>query len=350
MQEKNTAEWDDYINYFTSAHNSSTSVYGFEPETLMFGYTKPRPTDLLQFWPDTNSHQDYAEKIIPQAENLRTISQARTNKNKARNLSYKNTSRIDKTFKIGSIVAHRELQLATSKANSMNPKFKGPYIVIALDPDNCSATLEHLHNGNQMRAHFTNLTIINFNPAYNRLHQNFDEDLQDLQKLLTDPKPTIPDDDSEEEIQELDQPAIFHDDDGPISYNFTDERYTDQPTSNPDTPIHTDPGSNNESIAGIDQTFNFTEDQNDFNDTADPQQEDPAQTQLNDSNEQLTPTSHSPNSSFGNMTDSQDHLNDLIDYLNRTPTPVPPAETENTMSNEFIQGEFYTPDECYPEN
>ncbi len=33
----------------------------------------PNPTDLLQFWPNTDSHSDYAEKVIAQAEKNREI-------------------------------------------------------------------------------------------------------------------------------------------------------------------------------------------------------------------------------------------------------------------------------------
>ena len=85
IQENSTTKWDEYINYFTAAHNSSTSVYGFEPESLVFGYTKPNQTDLLQFWPSVESHRQYAELIFPIAERLREQSQTNANKGKYKN-------------------------------------------------------------------------------------------------------------------------------------------------------------------------------------------------------------------------------------------------------------------------
>ena len=51
-------------------------------------------------------------------------------------------------------------------------------------PDGCSATLEHMHNDRQMKAHFTNMMPISFDPAYNRVHTDFDKDLDSLQNLL----------------------------------------------------------------------------------------------------------------------------------------------------------------------
>ena len=133
------------------------------------------------------------------------------------------------------------------------------------------------------------------------------------------------------------------------------ERYTDQPTPDLTFPTSTNPSSDNESIAGINRTFDFLEDQNDFNvsnNTEDPNQEDPTQTHPNESTEQLTTASHSPDSSFGNMSDHQDNpnINDLIDYLNQAPSPDPPEEEENNRSDEYLQGEYYTPDEFFPEN
>ena len=83
-----------------------------------------------------------ADTTLASTKKIRQLSQARANKAKDRNISYKNTTRVDKTFRLGMIVAHRELQLATSKANSMNPKFRGPYIIIGLDPDGCQTDVQ----------------------------------------------------------------------------------------------------------------------------------------------------------------------------------------------------------------
>ena len=65
LQEKITENWDKYINLFTNAHNQSTSIYGYAPEELMFGYRQPSPHNLLQFWPNARSQEEYADHIFP---------------------------------------------------------------------------------------------------------------------------------------------------------------------------------------------------------------------------------------------------------------------------------------------
>jgi hypothetical protein len=80
---------------------------------------------------------------------------------------------------LGQIVAHRQLQVATGSAMSMKPRFNGPYTIEELLPDGSSAIIEHLHTGHIMKAHFSNLKVINYHPAGNRVHANFDNDLQE---------------------------------------------------------------------------------------------------------------------------------------------------------------------------
>jgi hypothetical protein len=178
-QEKVEKEWEKYIDYFTQAHNQSISVYGYSPEELMFGYKMPNPSDLLQFWPNTDSHSDYAEKVIAQAEKNREIASKRAEEKRMKNRTYKNADRVKKTFELGQIVAHRQLQVATGSAMSMKPRFTGPYVVEELLPDGSSAMIEHLHSGHIMKAHFSNLKVINYHPAGNRVHANFDNEQQE---------------------------------------------------------------------------------------------------------------------------------------------------------------------------
>ena len=178
LQEKVDTEWEKYIDYFTSAHNKSISVYGFSPEELMFGTKNPNANDLLQFWPNTDSHDDYVEKIFPLAEANREKAAKRAEEKRMKNRTYKNVDRVKKKFQLGQIVAHRQLQVATGSAMSMKPRFNGPYTVEELLPDGSSAIIEHMHTGHVMKAHFSNLKVINYHPAGNRVHANFDNDLQ----------------------------------------------------------------------------------------------------------------------------------------------------------------------------
>ena len=181
LQEKVDTEWDKYAHFFTAAHNSSTGVYGFAPEELMFAYKKPNAHDLLQFWPGAHSHAEYMEQIVPMAEENRQKALERGDKRREKNRSYKNVHRVIKQFQLGQIVAHRQLQLATGAAMGMKPKHTGPYIIVALHPDGCSATIEHLHTGHLMNAHFTHLQVISFHAGVgNRVDANFDDRLLDM--------------------------------------------------------------------------------------------------------------------------------------------------------------------------
>ena len=190
QQEKTLDKWDLYASYFTNAHNLSTSVYGYSPFELMHGFHKPSPFDLIQFWPNARNPDDYMQQIIPLAEEMREIAQDRANKAKARNRSYKNQSRVDKKFLLGQLVMHRQLQVATGSGMGTKPKFNGPYVILSFNDDGKSAILEHLHTNVQMRGHFTNMSVLNFHPKANRVHTNFDNDIQHMIDLLGD-KSTI---------------------------------------------------------------------------------------------------------------------------------------------------------------
>jgi hypothetical protein len=188
-QEKVDDSWDKYVQFFTMAHNQSTSIYGFAPEELMFGYTKPNHNDLLQFWPGTRSHNQYMETIVPEAERMRKRARERQIAKSKTNRSYKNATRHLKQFQLGQIVAHRQLQLSTGAASAMKPQHTGPYIVQSLNPDESSAMVEHMYTGEMKKAHFSNLQIISFHPGVgNRVDQNFDDRLV---KMLTT-KQTLP--------------------------------------------------------------------------------------------------------------------------------------------------------------
>jgi hypothetical protein len=180
-QEKVDDSWDKYVQFFTMAHNQSTSIYGFAPEELMFGYTKPNHNDLLQFWPGTRTHNQYMETIVPEAERMRKLARERSIAKSKTNRSYKNASRHLKQFQLGQIVAHRQLQLSTGTASAMKPRHTGPYVVQSLNPDESSAMVEHMYTGEMKKAHFSNLQIISFHPGIgNRVDQNFDDRLENM--------------------------------------------------------------------------------------------------------------------------------------------------------------------------
>ena len=85
LKEKADKDQEDYLNYFTFAHNKSISVYGFTPEYLLSGQTNPSPDELVQFWPNTDSHNDYAEKVIAIAQKDREIAAKRAEQKREKN-------------------------------------------------------------------------------------------------------------------------------------------------------------------------------------------------------------------------------------------------------------------------
>ena len=222
LQEKITENWDKYITLFTNAHNQSTSIYGYAPEELMFGYRQPSPHDLLQFWPNARSQEEYADHIFPLIEEKRNKTQERSEANKEKNRNFKNVNRIKKEFKIGQIVACCQLQVSTGPNSSMKPKHKGPYAIIALTKDKCSCIIENLNTGSQSKEHFTNLIPINYHPNYNRVHTTFDEEIEEMinnlknnkynikastKRLIRNPKSSEPQiNEEEEDNEDLDDP------------------------------------------------------------------------------------------------------------------------------------------------
>jgi hypothetical protein len=72
------------------------------------------------------------------------------------------------------------LQVSTGSGGALKPLFTGPYIVNSKDKDKSSASLEHLHTGREISAHFTNIQVFHFDPSQSRLPQDFDEQIDKL--------------------------------------------------------------------------------------------------------------------------------------------------------------------------
>ena len=141
MQEHIEEIWDTQLHYFNGAHNASTSVYGFSPNELHFGYNLPKQTDLLQFWPKAQTQEDYMDLIVPLANEARKNANEKAIRENERVLTYRNKNRSTKTFQIGEVVLHKQLQVATGTNMGMKPKFTGPYVITALDKHESSATI-----------------------------------------------------------------------------------------------------------------------------------------------------------------------------------------------------------------
>jgi hypothetical protein len=175
QQEHAQHKWDEYLHFFSSTHNKSTSIYGYAPEELQFGFSNPAPNDLFQLWPDTSDPQDYINVVVEKATENRRLARLQQEKIMKRNLTYRNKGLQKKVFKPGEIVLQRQLQFATGPGKAMQPKYQGPYVVIAIDKDLSSALIEHMHTNVQVRSHFTNMTHLNYCPQYHKYPDRYDE-------------------------------------------------------------------------------------------------------------------------------------------------------------------------------
>jgi len=177
MQEHENDNWDEYVHFFSLAHNQSTSIYGYAPEELHFGYKMPNEIDLLQFWPDCDNQEDYMQQILPQAIRNRSKALATSIFENNRVLTHRNKNRTSKDFRVGEVVLHKSLQLSTGTGGAMKPKMLGPFSIVAIEKNGSSALIENMQTKKVTKAHFTNLQLLNFNPRFNRLPHNFDNQM-----------------------------------------------------------------------------------------------------------------------------------------------------------------------------
>ncbi|MGL6003482.1 reverse transcriptase domain-containing protein [Aeromonas sobria] len=175
FQEHNKDRWDEHIPIITASHNKSVGIYGYSAEELMFGHQIPSNIDVLSILTPNLTKEEYADHIFLKATRMRQTAQERKNKKNSENNTYKNQNKILKQFKIGSLVIHKQMQASTGSSSKYKPLFTGPYTILRINSDKCSALLEHLHHGNIIKAHFTNMQILNFDPEINKARDNFDE-------------------------------------------------------------------------------------------------------------------------------------------------------------------------------
>ena len=117
------------------------------------------------------------DQIVPKAMAARQLARERQEKAMKQKLTYRNIGLKKKNFQPGEIVLQRNLQLATGPGKAMQPKYNGPYVIISLDKDGSSALVEHMHTGQQVRAHFSNISHLNYAPDCHRAPSNYDENL-----------------------------------------------------------------------------------------------------------------------------------------------------------------------------
>jgi len=181
QQEGVQNRWDDYLQILTNSHNKSIGTYGWSAEELMFGNKSASRIDLLDFNLQANDQEDYIEHVLNKAEETRRKARANMDTKAKQNRTFKNRNKVLKDFKIGSLVLHKCLQASTGSSSKYKPLFDGPYTIIRLDNDGCTATLQHLVTTNLIRAHFTNMQLLKYSPDSLRLRGLFEQDF--LRKL-----------------------------------------------------------------------------------------------------------------------------------------------------------------------
>jgi hypothetical protein len=180
FQENSLETWDEEIPILTSIHNRSIGIYGFSPEEIIFGNKNPSKIDLLSITEPTSSIQEYMSHILDKAQKLRDEARQHMANKKKSNQTFKNQNRILKTFELGSLVLHKQMQVSTGTSSKWKPIFKGPYVIIKLNDDKCTAIIEHLYDGSLVKSHFTNMQALEWNPDTIRFKSIFDQKLKEI--------------------------------------------------------------------------------------------------------------------------------------------------------------------------
>ncbi|MGL6006247.1 integrase catalytic domain-containing protein, partial [Aeromonas sobria] len=180
FQQNNINSWDEEISILTSVQNRTPGAYTYAPEEIMFGTRNPLKTDLLTISEPTNNVTNYMEHILTKAESIRDNAKIIMDNKKKTNQTFKNKSRTVKQFVLGDLVLHRQMQVSTGSSSKWKPLFTGPYIIRHIHEDNSTAMIENIANRKEIKAHFTNLQKLDWNPNTVKFNDQFDRALLDI--------------------------------------------------------------------------------------------------------------------------------------------------------------------------
>jgi len=178
-QEHLIYKWDEYLPILTTSHNKSIGIYGYSAEELMFGQRNPSPADILSIQ-ENYDHNEFIDKVFRKAEDIRREGRKRMEAKAKLNRSYKNKTKTLKEFEIGALVLHKQLQASTGTASKYKPLYTGPYTILKLNTDGCTAILEHLQTGRMIKAHFTNMQHLHYSPAHLKLSDQHEETFHNM--------------------------------------------------------------------------------------------------------------------------------------------------------------------------
>ena len=243
-QEGNVEQWDELLPHLISAHNLSTTTYGFTPDELHFGHRLPQAADLLTFWPTTPEPQEYMDHLIPLVNAKRTEMRRRSDLKNDYSIRSKNQERQEKKFVIGSQVLHRQLQCATGTGSSLNPRFNGIFTVRSINPDKVTAQIENMTTGRIIKAHFDNMHHLTWNPSVIRMSQQSADAINAITKEALDDIPS-----TEDLLSEIGDESPRHnpwtDDEESDDSSHSEDEPTSEPEPADDPSDYDDPPDDN---------------------------------------------------------------------------------------------------------
>jgi hypothetical protein len=180
FQEHNINKWDELLPIITCAYNRSVGIYGHSAEEIMFGHQIPSPIDILSFNNPNITKREFVTTIFRKAEEIRRLGQRRMDAKAHLNRSFKNKTKTLKEFEIGALVLHKQLQASTGTASKYKPLFTGPYTILKINKDRCTAILEHLKTNKVIKAHFTNMQYLHYSPSISKLSDDFDKEFYEM--------------------------------------------------------------------------------------------------------------------------------------------------------------------------
>ena len=154
------SKWDEHISIITAALNSSINTYGFAPEEIMFGHRLEDRYALVDLPADEEikdpvNNEQTINKFIDRVIEIRKKYDENKIKKHKSNATFKNINANDKSFAVGDLVLHRQLQVSTGTASKYRPHLTGPYVIQEIK--GITATCKHLESGRTIKAHFLNL-------------------------------------------------------------------------------------------------------------------------------------------------------------------------------------------------
>jgi hypothetical protein len=81
-------------------------------------------------------------------------------------------------FKRGDIVINRITQVAVGPNSATQSKFDGPYVILETYPDRLQALMENMNTKRSVKAHYSNIQRLKFNPQHNRVPENLDDSIE----------------------------------------------------------------------------------------------------------------------------------------------------------------------------